>query len=56
MNLLPVPFAAMQALELSAGDGLGTSGTRTLIGLAVVLAVLALTIWIGTLMGRGSST
>jgi hypothetical protein len=52
MNFLLIPLAALQTLE-PARDGLGTSGTRTLIGTAVVLGVLALTVFIGTVMNRG---
>ncbi len=51
-HLAPIPLAA---LVDPVADGLGESGSRTLVGTAVVLGVLALSIIIGSMMSRGKA-
>jgi hypothetical protein len=53
MNLARIRFAALMALPLAVG-GCDEAGTRTLVGVAVTLVVLALVIGIGMLMDRGA--
>lgn len=57
MNFLPSLLASSGALQLLESDpmGTGTSGQRTAIAALLTLAVLGLTIWIGTVMSRRSS-
>jgi hypothetical protein len=49
----PVAFRPMLALALYASDD-GDSGTRTLMGAAAVLAVIAVVIAAGLILGRGA--
>ncbi len=53
MNLV---LAAIALLPVAEGEGHPADGTRTIIGAAVTLAVIAIVISIGLAMSRGQRT
>jgi hypothetical protein len=49
----PTPFVALSALRMFAAEAEGDSGTRTIVGVFIVLAVMGLVIGISLMMTRG---